>query len=81
MKTVYLNDIHFFIEWPQPALVALGFFDGIHLGHQRLIMKGKEIAKRNGLEFAVMTFYPHPKEVIKGEKVNYLMPPKPRRKR
>jgi riboflavin kinase/FMN adenylyltransferase len=44
--------------------MALGFFDGLHLGHQRIIQTAKEIAIQHGYQFAVMTFYPHPKEVI-----------------
>lgn len=55
--------------------MALGFFDGVHLGHQKVINKAKEIAKENQWQCAVMTFYPHPKEVLRGEApLDYLSP-------
>ncbi|MEK3935620.1 FAD synthetase family protein [Sporosarcina sp. FSL W7-1349] len=57
----------------EPAVLALGFFDGVHIGHMRLIEKAEAIAKRDGLQLAVMTFYPHPKEVLAGQKFDYLM--------
>ncbi|MBX9957225.1 hypothetical protein H7T43_20330 [Peribacillus simplex] len=41
-----------------------GFFDGVHLGHQELINLAKRIAKQQNLKLAVMTFFPHPKQII-----------------
>lgn len=54
--------------------MALGFFDGVHLGHRKVIQTASEIAKAKGLTTAVMTFFPHPKEVISDGKmkVDYL---------
>ena len=48
----------------EPCVLALGFFDGVHQGHKRLIRSAKEIASKNKLTFAVMTFFPHPSEVF-----------------
>ncbi|MFM1651379.1 adenylyltransferase/cytidyltransferase family protein [Brevibacillus sp. B_LB10_24] len=48
-------------------VMALGFFDGVHLGHQSLLQQAKAIAKKKGLKFTVMTFDPHPNEIIKRE--------------
>jgi len=61
---------------PEPCIMALGFFDGVHLGHRKVIAEAKEIAKKKNLKLAVMTFFPHPREVFSCEntKVNYLMP-------
>lgn len=61
----------------KPCVMALGFFDGIHLGHQRVIKEARKIAKEKMLPFAIMSFFPHPKEVLSnGRKVvPYLMPP------
>lgn len=42
------------------AVMALGNFDGIHLGHQELIKKAKEIAKKEGKKLALLSFFPHP---------------------
>ncbi len=44
--------------------MALGYFDGIHRGHQKVISTAKEIADDKGVESAVMTFYPHPSVVL-----------------
>lgn len=47
----------------QPAAaLAIGNFDGMHLGHQALLRKLLETSERTGLESAVMTFEPHPRE-------------------
>lgn len=47
-----------------PLAMALGFFDGVHLGHQRVIGEAKKIADREGWKSAVMFFNPSPKEVL-----------------
>ncbi|MEM7798744.1 MAG: hypothetical protein AAF633_06115, partial [Chloroflexota bacterium] len=49
-----------------PTAVALGVFDGVHLGHQALIRDMVAQAKQKGIRTAVMTFFPHPKVVLKG---------------
>ncbi|WP_280768934.1 bifunctional riboflavin kinase/FAD synthetase [Salipaludibacillus daqingensis] len=58
-----------------PTAVALGFFDGVHRGHQKVIEVAKTEAKDRGLKSAVMTFFPHPKEVLRNEEeIQYLSP-------
>ncbi|QAY65638.1 bifunctional riboflavin kinase/FAD synthetase [Paenibacillus protaetiae] len=44
--------------------VAIGHFDGVHLGHQDVIRTAVATAKQEGILSAVMTFHPHPKEVL-----------------
>ena len=44
----------------QNSSIAIGNFDGFHLGHQRVIKKGKQIAKRNNLKLGLMVFQPLP---------------------
>ncbi len=44
-----------------PLCAAIGNFDGVHLGHQKLI----EECKRHGYKSAVLTFYPHPSVFLK----------------
>ena len=39
-------------------------FDGVHLGHQSIIKKLKEVGQTNGLETAILTFWPHPRLVF-----------------
>jgi riboflavin kinase/FMN adenylyltransferase len=46
------------------CVVALGNFDGVHLGHQAVILEAKRIAEQMGLPHAVMTFEPHPRSVF-----------------
>jgi len=45
-----------------PHALAIGNFDGLHLGHQALLDKTVTIAKQKRLKPAVMTFDPHPRE-------------------
>ncbi|MBN6185782.1 bifunctional riboflavin kinase/FAD synthetase [Aneurinibacillus sp. BA2021] len=48
----------------EPCVLALGYFDGVHLGHRRVIQKAIDIANSLGVRSAVMTFDPHPREVL-----------------
>jgi len=59
-----------------PLAMALGYFDGVHLGHQKVIMEAKNNALEQGIKSAVMTFDPHPSVVLgKSEKhVQYITP-------
>ncbi|HWT71026.1 MAG TPA: bifunctional riboflavin kinase/FAD synthetase [Oxalicibacterium sp.] len=45
-----------------PCALAIGNFDGVHRGHQALLARLREVALQMGLESAVMTFEPHPRE-------------------
>ncbi|MCT8139862.1 bifunctional riboflavin kinase/FAD synthetase [Anaerobacillus sp. CMMVII] len=56
--------------------MALGFFDGVHLGHQQVISTAKLKAEKLNMQCAVMTFNPHPKEVLRTETetLHYLSP-------
>lgn len=47
------------------VVLALGYFDGVHLGHQAVIGKAKAEAKKKNLKLAVMTFNHHPSIVYK----------------
>lgn len=49
-----------------PACVTIGNFDGVHRGHQSLLGLAKSIAEDRSLDFALVTFWPHPREVLKG---------------
>ena len=51
----------------EETAVALGSFDGVHLGHQELIRRTVKAAKDNNLKSAVFTFSNHPKNVIVGQ--------------
>jgi riboflavin kinase / FMN adenylyltransferase len=56
-------------------VLALGYFDGVHLGHQAVIREAQRLAHELGVVFAVMTFDPHPRNVLgKGRVAHYLTP-------
>ena len=57
----------------QDAVCALGFFDGVHLGHQQLLKKVDDISKEKGLKKAIMTFSIHPKQILEKSDYKYLM--------
>jgi len=52
-------------EFARKTIIALGNFDGLHLGHKAVINKTIEIAKNNSLPSAVMTFEPHPVQIFR----------------
>lgn len=59
----------------KPIVLALGFFDGVHLGHQKVILKAKEEAQKRNCALAVMTFDRYPKlayQNLDPTKVKYL---------
>jgi riboflavin kinase/FMN adenylyltransferase len=49
---------------PGSSLVIIGNFDGVHRGHQGVLGKSAEVAKQGGLRPVVLTFNPHPAEVL-----------------
>ena len=48
-------------------VVATGFFDGVHIGHRLVIEQLKEAAAVRGDESMVVTFWPHPRNVLQNE--------------
>ena len=42
------------------SAIAIGNFDGFHLGHQKVINSGKYLAKKNKLKFGLLVFHPLP---------------------
>ncbi|MGE8035241.1 cytidyltransferase [Lysinibacillus sp. NPDC093692] len=60
----------------EACVLALGFFDGVHIGHQRILETAKRIAVQKQCAFGVMTFYPHPKDILFPhlEPMTYLTP-------
>jgi riboflavin kinase / FMN adenylyltransferase len=49
------------------AVVTSGTFDGVHVGHQKIFSRLREIASRNQGESVVITFWPHPRLVLHPE--------------
>ncbi|MEY3368542.1 MAG: hypothetical protein RI973_1697 [Bacteroidota bacterium] len=46
------------------AVITIGSFDGVHLGHQKILKKVKDLAIAIGGESIVVTFHPHPRQII-----------------
>ena len=46
------------------SIVTIGTFDGVHIGHQKIISRLVDIAKTNDLQALVLTFFPHPRMVV-----------------
>ena len=55
------------------TIAAIGIFDGVHKGHQSLIRRMVACARRKGVQSLVITFHPHPVEVLHQKKVAYLV--------
>lgn len=51
-------------------VVTIGTFDGVHLGHQKVILHLKKIAKKYNGETVIFTFYPHPRLVTSANETN-----------
>ncbi|MBS1226390.1 MAG: adenylyltransferase / riboflavin kinase, partial [Candidatus Aminicenantes bacterium] len=49
---------------PRPAAVAVGNFDGLHLGHRRILSRLCALARKRGLRSFVLTFEPHPERAL-----------------
>lgn len=49
---------------PRPSAVAVGNFDGLHLGHRRTLARLCRLALRRGLRSLVLTFDPHPERAL-----------------
>ena len=56
-----------------PCALALGNFDGVHLGHQELISLAVNTAKERGLKSGVLTFANHPKNLMPGRNVRNIL--------
>ena len=48
----------------RPLVVALGNFDGVHLGHQEVLKRAVEEGRRRGMRVIAATFHPHPRAVL-----------------
>jgi riboflavin kinase/FMN adenylyltransferase len=49
------------------AVVTIGTFDGVHIGHRKIISRIKELAAATGGETVILTFFPHPRMILHPE--------------
>ncbi|PIC65590.1 bifunctional riboflavin kinase/FMN adenylyltransferase [Sporosarcina sp. P13] len=54
--------------------LAIGFFDGVHKGHQEVIRSAKKTAVDLAIKTAVMTFDPHPSRLFSNKNIGYITP-------
>jgi riboflavin kinase/FMN adenylyltransferase len=60
-------------DLPGPLFLAIGVFDGVHLGHQGVISTSAEHARAKNGTPIVVTFDPHPEKVLRPEKAPHLL--------
>jgi riboflavin kinase / FMN adenylyltransferase len=71
MKVAY--GLKSFDKKPRPSAVAVGVFDGLHIGHKKIISSLMRVSKARGLLPVVVTFNPHPDNIIaKNKKIPML---------
>ena len=66
--TATMIEIHKAADFPEKlrgGVLCVGNFDGVHLGHARMLSTGREEATRRGRPFTIMTFDPHPAVILK----------------
>ena len=61
MRVEYLQGI---VAPLGPAVLTIGFFDGVHLGHRRLIARSAELARERSAQAVAVTFWPSPAIVV-----------------
>jgi len=64
--TIY-NNINEFSS-TNNTILTIGTFDGVHLGHQKVLERLTNSAKENNLESTVLTFFPHPRTILNPNK-------------
>nr|WP_077617861.1 bifunctional riboflavin kinase/FAD synthetase [Bacillus sinesaloumensis] len=77
MKTIHITHPHSYTQTDfPPTVLALGYFDGVHLGHKKVVETAKKEAENLGIACSVMSFDPHPSIVLKKDitHVEYITP-------
>ena len=68
-------------EVPGPLCVAIGVFDGVHLGHQSLIRRAIEEGDKMRGSAVILTFHPHPARVLRPDSAPHLLTSTPHKLR
>jgi riboflavin kinase/FMN adenylyltransferase len=68
-------------DLPGPIVLALGVFDGLHIGHQAVLIAARELARDIGATAVASTFHPHPRRLLAPETAPLLLTSLPHQKR
>lgn len=64
----------------EKTVIALGYFDSVHIGHRKVLALGKELANKLGARLVVLTFDGNLRAILKGEHETIVYPTKEREK-
>jgi len=59
-----LNKYNKNLYYKSGNVLTIGFFDGVHIGHQKVLSYGKKISLEKNIPFIILTFQPHPNKVF-----------------
>ena len=62
---------------PPGCVLSIGNFDGLHLGHQKIIETAASTARKHNAPLAAMTFEPHPAAILNPQKAPGILTPLP----
>ena len=62
-----------------PSAIAIGNFDGVHVGHREILRRTEQVAADLGVKPTVLTFHPHPKRILRPEEAPEEIEPVERR--
>ena len=49
------------------SILTIGTFDGVHIGHQKIIQRLCEVKSQNNLNSVILTFFPHPRSILQND--------------
>jgi len=73
MRSSWLSSIPELASIPGPIHLAIGVFDGVHLGHRAVLERALREARQQGGNAVAVTFDPHPARVLRPEKAPHLL--------
>ena len=79
-----MNVVHSFADLPaspEGVCLAIGVFDGVHLGHRQVVQTARDDARALGAEAVVLTFDPHPMRVLQPDRAPLLLTATPHKLR
>lgn len=59
-------------NFTQNSVLAIGIFDGLHLGHQKILKTVLTLARKENVSAGIMTFYPHPDRILNHQKIELI---------